>query len=85
MVTVILRSRSFLNQMVMCFDFYPEAGGWLSSEFSSFLFSSIFKSLLLFQRFLLFWLTNFAVFSSISSKVSVSKFPDFFIILGKIP
>ena len=30
-VTVILWSRSFWNQMVMCFDFYPEAGGWLSS------------------------------------------------------
>ena len=69
----------------MCFDFYPEAGGWLSSECSSFLFSSIFKSLFLFQQFLLFWLTNFAVFSSISTNFSVSKFPDFFIILGKIP
>ena len=31
-VTVILRSRSFWNQMVMCFEFYPQAGGWLSSE-----------------------------------------------------
>ena len=27
-----LRSRSFWNQMVMCFYFYPEASGWLSSE-----------------------------------------------------
>ena len=37
-ITVILRSRSFWNQMAMYFDFYPEAGGWLSSECSSYLF-----------------------------------------------
>ena len=37
-VTIILRSRSFWNQMVMCFNFYPEAGGWLSSECLSYLF-----------------------------------------------
>ena len=24
--------------MIMCFDFYPEAGGWLSSECLSYLF-----------------------------------------------
>ena len=27
-----MRPRSFQDQMVMCLDFYPEAGGWLSSE-----------------------------------------------------
>ena len=36
-VTVILRSRSFWNQMIMCFNFYSEAGGWLSSECLSYL------------------------------------------------
>ena len=40
-VTVILRSRSFWNQMVVCFDFYPEAGGWLSSECLSYLLLSV--------------------------------------------
>ena len=29
---VILRSRSFLNQMVMCSDIELEAGGWLFTE-----------------------------------------------------
>ena len=38
MAIVILRSRSSQNEMVMCFDFYPEAGGWLSSECLSFSF-----------------------------------------------
>ena len=31
-ITDILRSKSFWNQMVMCFDFYPKVGSWLSSE-----------------------------------------------------
>ena len=31
-VIVILRSRSFLDQVVMCLYFYPKAGGWLSSK-----------------------------------------------------
>ena len=30
--TVILRLRLFRNQMVMCFNIYPEAGSWLSSK-----------------------------------------------------
>ena len=37
-VIAILRSRSSQNQILMCFDFYPEAGSWLSSECLSFLF-----------------------------------------------
>ena len=41
-VTVILRSGSFWNQMVMCFDFYPEAGGWLSAECLSLLVIHVF-------------------------------------------
>ena len=40
-VTVILQSRSFLNQIVMCFDFYPEVGGYLSSKGLSFLLKDI--------------------------------------------
>ena len=41
MVTVILRSRSFWIQMVRLFDFYPEAGGWISSECLSYLLIDI--------------------------------------------
>ena len=33
-ITVILRSNSFWNQMEKCFDFYPQVGGWLSTECS---------------------------------------------------
>ena len=40
-VTVILRSRSFSYQMVMCFDFYPQASDWLSSECLSLLVFSL--------------------------------------------
>ena len=40
-VTVILRSRSFWNQMAMCFNFFPEAGGWLSSECLSLLVGNL--------------------------------------------
>ena len=76
-VTIILRSRSFWNQMIMCFHFYPEAGGWLSSECLSFLSFD----LTIFPQFLLFWLTNFPVFSP----SPVSKFPDYLIVWVKLP
>ena len=33
-----------LNQMVMCFDFYPKAGGWLSSECLSLLVCTCYQS-----------------------------------------
>ena len=55
---VIFRSRSFQNQMVMCFDFYPKAGGWLSFECFS---SLVFLNCYLFLLFLVF----FSIFNPI--------------------
>ena len=40
-VTVILRTRSFKNQIIMCFDFHPKVGSWLLSECLSYLFTKL--------------------------------------------
>ena len=45
-----MRSRSFWNQMAMCFDFYLGAGGWLSSQCLSLLLTCYFCIVLHFSE-----------------------------------